>query len=159
MIRRPAPGAPLLAALMTLALLAACGREPKRNEAAFTPPADGRLTETQVERYLRKAPDGFRPRELDWVRARVQEARLIGKAGALDRRVVESRRRILRSLEERRQALKDPAKKAEADRRIAEIRRLLADAPPEPAPSVRDNAALIACIEERETRRKKGKTT
>ncbi len=153
MIRRTVLFSISLMALMALGLLAACGREPARKETAFTPPADGRLTEAQVSRYLSRAlkdpagADGFSPGERDWIRARVQEARLAATAGKLDRRVIESRRSILRSLEERRRTVTDPAAKAETDRRIAEVRRLLAGAPPEPVPSVRYNSELIARLE------------
>ncbi len=143
------------ALVLALGLFAACGREPAP-QPTFTPPADGRLTEAQVHRYLRNTQDKLSPQEVDWVRARVREARLAGTAGALDRRVVESRRRILRSLEDRRRSLSDPARKAETDRRIAEVRRLLADAPPEPAPSIRYNIDLVARLE---TPEKPGKET
>jgi hypothetical protein len=61
--------------------------------------------------------------------------------------VIESRRRILRSLEERSRAATDPAKKAGLDRDIAEVRRLLQGAPPEIAPAIRDNAELVARLE------------
>jgi hypothetical protein len=139
MRRRPA-------LLLALALLAACRREPAKPEA-FKPPADGRLTEAQVRLFLNGQASGFRPQEHEWVRARVQEARLAGLTSGLDQKVIESRRRILRSLEERRRAATDPAKKAELDRGIAEVRRLLQGAPPEPAPSVRENAELVARLE------------
>jgi hypothetical protein len=132
--------------LLALALLAACRREPAEPEA-FKPPADGRLTEAQVRLFLKGQEAGFRPREHEWVRARVQEARLAGLTSGLDRRVIESRRRILRSLEERSRAATDPAKKAELERDIAEVRRLLQGAPPEPAPAVHDNAELVARLE------------
>src|SRR5690349_10757057 len=79
-----------------------------------------------------------------WVAARVREARMAGVAGGMDRKVADSRRRILRSLEERRRTLADPAKAAELDRQIAEVRRLLQGAPPEVPEAVRDNAELVA---------------
>ena len=144
MRRRPA-------LLLALALLAACRREPAKPEA-FRPPADGRLTEAQVRLYLEGRQAELRPGEQAWVRDRVQEARLAGLSSALDRKVIESRRRILRSLEERSRAATDPAKKAELDRDIAEVRRLLRGAPPEPAPAVRENAELVARLERKETK-------
>ena len=139
--------------LLALALLAACRREPAKPEA-FKPPADGRLTEAQVRLFLKGQESGFRPQEREWVRARVQEARLAGLTSGLDRRVIESRRRILRSLEERSRAATDPAKKAELDRDIAEVRRLLQGAPPEPPPAVRENAELVARLEKSKDKEK-----
>lgn len=139
--------------LLALALLAACRREPAKPEA-FKPPPDGRLTAAQVRLYLKGQETGFRPREREWVRARVQEARLAGLTSGLDRKVIESRRRILRSLEERSRAATDPARKAELDRDIAEVRRLLQGAPPEVAPAVRDNAELVARLEKSKDKEK-----
>jgi hypothetical protein len=135
--------------LLALILLSACHREPEKSEP-FKPPADGRLTEAQVRLYLKGS--GLSPQERAWVRDRVQEARLAGLSSTLDRKVIESRRRILRSLEERRRTATDPGKKAGLDRDIAEVRRLLLGAPPEPAPAVRDNAELVARLERKETK-------
>jgi hypothetical protein len=132
--------------LLALALLTACQREPAEPEA-FKPPADGRLTEAQVRLYLKGREAGLGPEEHEWVRARVQEARLESTSSKLDRRIVDSRRRILASLEERSRAATDPAKKAELDREIAEVRRLLQGAPPEVAVAVRYNAELVARLE------------
>lgn len=137
--------------LVALILLSACRREPEKPEP-FQPPADGRLTETQVRLYLEGREADFRPREHAWVRDRVQEARLAGLSSALDQKVIESRRRILRSLEERSRAATDPATKAELERDIAEVRRLLQGAPPEPSPAVRANAELVARLERKETK-------
>ncbi|HEX3129437.1 MAG TPA: hypothetical protein VH394_19025 [Thermoanaerobaculia bacterium] len=136
---------------MALVLLSACHREPEKPEP-FQPPADGRLTEAQVRLYLKGTEADFRPREYAWVRDRVQEARLAGLSSALDAKVIEGRRRILRSLEERSRAAADPRKKAELDRDIAEVRRLLQGAPPEPSPAVRANAELVARLEKKETK-------
>lgn len=144
MRRRPA-------LLLALVLLAACRREPEKPEV-FKPPADGRLTEAQVRLYLKGRESEFRPQEHAWVRARVQEARLAGLSSKLDEKVIEGRRRILRSLEERSRAATDPSKKAGLERDIAEVRRLLQGAPPEPAPSVRENAELVARLERKETK-------
>ena len=156
-MRRRAVLVPALAALAAFAALAAitlldaCRREPA-DIPAFTPPADGRLTEAQVRLYLKAKERGFTPREYEWVRARVQEARLAGTASGLDRRIVASRRRILASLEERRRAATDPARKAELDRDIAEVRRLLQGAPPEVPAAVRYNAGLVARLAAKETK-------
>lgn len=135
-----------MAALLAMAGLAGCQRKPAVPEA-FKPPADGRLTEAQVRLFLDSKERGFSPREYEWVRDRVQEARLAGTASGLDRRIVESRRRILASLEERSRTAADPAKKAELDRDIAEVRRLLQGSPPEVPAAIRYNAELVARME------------
>ena len=129
----------ILAAL----LLASCRREPAA-PLQFNPPADGRLTEEQVGAYLAGAPKSA---ELEWVGARVREARTAGLARGMDRKIADSRRRILISLEERRRSVKDPARQAALDRQIAEVRRLLEGAPPEVPPAIRDNAELLARVE------------
>jgi len=126
-------------------LLAACRNEPAA-PAEFKPPADGRLTEEQVRKHLAGAPKSAESR---WVAARVREARMAGLTSGMDRKIADSRRRILSSLEERRRTLKDPAKQAEMDRQIAEVRRLLRGAPPEVPDAVRYNAELVAQVEER----------
>ena len=131
----------LLAAL----LLAACRDEPAP-PAPFKPAADGRLTEEQVGAYLKDAK-GMRPVERQWVAARVREARTAAVTGGMEQKIVESRRRILRSLEEKRRTFNDPAEQAKLDRQIAEIRRLLQGAPPEVPVAVRENAELVARME------------
>lgn len=138
--------------------------------AQFVPPAHGRLDERQVRMYLevrereekirrasgaaaaeasaaglRAAQElGRNPKEYQWIGERVREARTAATAGDLDRKIVDSRRRILRSLEEHRRTLADPAKQAAVDRQIAEIRGLLRGAAPEIPPAVRHNAELLA---------------
>lgn len=132
----------LLAAL----LLAACRNEPAppAKPAGYQPPADGRLTEEQVRRHLAGAPKSA---ESQWVAARVREARMAGLTSGMDRKIADSRRRILRSLEERRRTLNDPAKQAEMDRQIAEVRRLLRGAPPAVPAAVRYNAEMVTKVE------------
>ena len=134
---------PSRALILTGLLLAACRDEPAP-PVQFKAPADGRLTEEQVRTHLAGAPKSA---ESKWVAARVREARMAGLAGGMDRKIADSRRRILSSLEERRRSLKDPAKQAALDRQIAEIRRLLQGAPPEVPPAVRENAELVARLE------------
>jgi len=124
-------------------LLAACRDEPAPS-VEFKAPADGRLTEEQVRAHLAGAPKSAESR---WVAARVREARMAGLSGGMDRKIADSRRQILSSLEERRRSLQDPAKQAELDRQIAEVRRLLQGAPPEVPDAVRDNAELVARVE------------
>lgn len=136
---------PSRALVLAALLLAACRDEPAA-PSPFKPSADGRLTEEQVRAYLEDAR-GMRPAERQWVAARVREARTAGVTGSMDRKIADSRRRILRSLEERRRTLADPAEQARVDRQIAEVRRLLQGAPPEVPRAVRENAELLARLE------------
>lgn len=136
---------PARALILTGLLLAACRNEPAPPPPAqFKAPANGRLTEEQVRAHLAGAPKSA---ESQWVAGRVREARMAGLAGGMDRKIVDSRRRILISLEERRRTLKDPAKQAALDRQIAEVRRLLQGAPPAVPEAVRENAELVARLE------------
>lgn len=138
--------------------------------ARFAPPADGRLNEEQVRMYLevrereekirqasgsvgaeasaaglRAAQElGRNPKEYQWIGERVLEARTAGVTGDLDRKIVDSRRKILISLEEHRRTLTDPTKQAAVDRQIGEVRSLLKGAAPEIPPAVRHNAELLA---------------
>lgn len=129
--------------VLAVLLLAACRKETV-DPGRYQPPTDGRLTEEQVRAHLAGAP---KTPESRWVAARVREARMAGVTGSMDRKIADSRRRILRSLEERRRTLTDPAEQARLDRQIAEVRRLLQGAPPEVPPAIRDNAELVARVE------------
>jgi hypothetical protein len=133
------------AALLLCALLAACRRDSAEQD--FAPPADGRLTEAQVRTFLKT--DAQDSKEFRWVADRVREARMAKVAGGLDQKIFESRRKILRSLEERRRKVTDPTERSELDRQIAEVRRLLQGAPEEVPDSIRFNAELVARMEGR----------
>jgi hypothetical protein len=137
-----------LAAIVACALLAACQREP----TAFAPPPDGRLTETQVRTYLKteeRRQKGQASKETQWIADRVREARMAKVASGLDQKIVDSRRKILRSLQERRRKVADPGEVRELDRQIVEVRKLLQGAPEEVPDSVRFNAELVARVEGR----------
>lgn len=127
---------------LVLLLLAAC-RDEATVPSEFKPPADGRLSEEQVRTYLNDAEE-MQPVERRWVAARVREARM---TGGMEQKIMDSRRQILRSLEERRRTLADPAKQAEVDRQIAEVRRLLQGSPPEIPLAVRHNSEVVARVE------------
>lgn len=133
-------------------------------KAEYRPPADGRLTERQVEMYvkvearsrkirgndpatadLRAARElGVNPKELLWVQDRVREAESAGAGAILDSKIQESRLRVLRFLEEERKKAVDPGRRAEIDRQIGELRALMKGSRPSLGPGVRHNAALIA---------------
>lgn len=180
-------------ALLCAAVLAGCAREaaeekeagkPRRlstaevmaqvAKAAYQPPADGRLTEEQVRKYLevkRRArqdrtaeppPEdseepsaaadlraalelGYNPKELSWVQERVLEAWIALRGQELDRKIAESRNQMIRDLEARLQSATDPKQKAELEKQIAEIR---AAAPATAAPPpLEHNAELVGRYE------------
>lgn len=177
--------------LLAVALLAGCklrpgdgaslrGRGPEAGASAlmeeaaraqYRPPADGRLTERQVERYLevreralriREGRDlatvdllaarelGYNPKELRWIEERVLEARVSHLGEQLDRRIDASRSQFVAGLQEERKTA-DPARRAEIDRLIAQF------APRSPertrrglsGPAVLHNTELLAQYEGR----------
>ena len=100
-MRLPAPAILTPALIVALSATAACGRTERasaeavravrsRIEPRFQPPADGRLTDAQIEMYLRvrrasagAGSDaeaarrlGASPAEFDWVRGRIVDALL-----------------------------------------------------------------------------------
>lgn len=171
----------------------------KAAQATYDPPADGKLTEAQIEMYLavkrreqdvrgraersfdeRRGPSpagkasgesagaledtmegalalttadlqaaqelGHNPKEYRWVEERVLEALLAELSGRLRGQLVDGREQYIVMLETQKQAAADPARQAEIDRQIAEIRRQMeaetaAEAPGE---AQRHNAALVA---------------
>jgi AraC-like DNA-binding protein len=136
--------------------------------ASYQPPADGRLTEKQVRMYLevkRRAreiraagPDtrepavtaelraalevGYNPKELSWVQEQVQEAWIALRGQELDRKIAESRTRMLRDLEAQLGGATDPRQREELEKQIAEIR-AAAPLATEAAPSISHNATLV----------------
>jgi hypothetical protein len=180
-------------ALLCAAVLAGCAREAAEEKeaaqtrrlstaevmaqvakAAYQPPADGRLTEEQVRKYLevkRRARQGrtaeppaedseepsaaadlraalelgYNPKEIGWVQERVQEAWIALRGQELDRKIAESRNQMIRDLEARLQSAADPKQKAELEKQIAEIR---AAAPASAAPlPLEHNAELVGRYE------------
>lgn len=180
-------------ALLCAAVLAGCAREAAEEKgagktrrlstaevmaqvakAAYQPPADGRLTEEQVRKYLevkRRARQGrtaeppaedseepsaaadlraalelgYNPKEIGWVQERVQEAWIALRGQELDRKIAESRNQMIRELEARLQSATDPKQKAELEKQIAEIR---AAAPATSAPPpLEHNAELVGRYE------------
>ncbi len=136
--------------------------------AAYRPPADGQLTEEQVRMYLevkRRAREirgeepasqepgvttdlraalelGHNPKELGWVQERVLEAWIVLRGRELDRKIVESRNRMIRDLEEQLRSATDARQKRELEKQIAEIR-AAAPLATEAAPSLSHNATMV----------------
>jgi len=177
-------------------LLAGCHRAPADDEASirkrlgqkstavllqevakadFRPPTDGRLTEPQVESFLKveersrkiravaakgTAPEqgatadlraaqelGFNPKEMAWVRDRVREARSARLGDLLDRHIAESRRRFVERLQEEEKRVTDPAERKDIERRIATFGRAPQSAGPPRQPWVSWNAELLGRYE------------
>jgi len=140
-------------------------------KAKYQPPADGRLTETQVRMYLevkrlarkiraaepaaaepqepaattdlRAALElGYNPKELSWIQGRVQEAWIALRGQELDRKIAESRNQMIQDLETQLKSATDPRQKTELEKQIAEIR-AAAPLPTTAPPAVDHNTALI----------------
>lgn len=181
-------------ALLCAAVLAGCAREAAEEKeagknrrlstaevmaqvakAAYQPPADGRLTEEQVRKYLevkRRARQdrtaeppaedteepsaaadlraalelGYNPKELSWVQERILEAWIALRGQELDRKIAESRNQMIRDLETRLQSAADPKQKAELEKQIAEIRAAAPLATSAPPP-LEHNAELVGRYE------------
>jgi hypothetical protein len=128
--------------------LAACGRTERasaeavravrsRLEPRFEPPADARLTDAQIDMYLRvrraagdagsgsdAAHDaGAAPAEFDWVRARVIEALIALDSGKATAAAQESYGRALAALQEARRGAVDAASANRVEREIAALER------------------------------------
>lgn len=180
----------LRSAVLCMAVLAGCAREAAEEKeagksretremttaqvmdvvakASYQSPADGRLTEEQVLRYLevkrrartlrpagagagepvaaadlRAALDlGYNPKEIGWTQERVLEAWIALRGQELDRKIAESRNGMIRDLEGRLKTAADPKQRAELEKQIAEVRAAapLATAAP---PALDHNASLI----------------
>lgn len=164
-------GAALLLAILLAAVLAGCKRsEPGtldpvrairgRVEPRFRAPADGRLTDAQIDKYLkvRRAIHGTAseaeaahelgvdPAEVDWIRARIVEAfsvldtRRVAEAGA------EAYTRAIASLRQAREAARDSRTAAMLDAEIAaaERERAALKTPDPGPPAAAANAVRVA---------------
>jgi len=90
---------------------------------------------------------GFNPKEYQWVKERVMEARMLETTRALAQQVAQSQQQMLDLFEQRLQEAKDPVERAEAERQIAELQRNAASAPAasdEMDPAREHNAGLLA---------------
>ena len=125
----------------------------------FQPPADGLLTDAQLERFIRvrraakvrtdsdaARAVGVDPDEVAWVRARVDEALIEADSRRVRSSADEVYGRTLASLRETRKAVKDAPTARTVDEQIAGLEReraTLRRAPPAPA-SVTANARKVA---------------
>lgn len=136
--------------------------------ATWQPPADGKLTERQIRMYLevkgRSQKDfradepaatndlratlelGYNPKEVGWVRERMMDGWIALRGQELDRKLAASRVQMLRDLETKARGTTDPARKADLEKQIADLR----SAPPvvtQGTDAVEHNAALIRRFE------------
>ncbi len=163
--------------LLVAALAGACGKgSPARNEIArvaaeskarieaaarFRPPADGAVTDAQLDRYvrIRRAATsrgrndeeaaravGVDPEEFSWVRARVAEALVEADARRVRAAADEVYARTIASLRETRRSVKDAGTARSIDEQIAGLERERATfRRPQPAPpGLAANARRVA---------------
>lgn len=164
------------ACLLLIAAAVACGREspavrapiPPPIERPYRPPADGRLTERQVQAYvasLRSGAGASRPgREVGedadsfdgrrgddeylWVRQKVLESEMRLDEEAAARREVEIDRKTARSLQGVLAASTDPPTRESLGRQVADLERRAAERERElkkaAAPAAEANDSLVA---------------
>jgi hypothetical protein len=173
---------PVMILLSALLTLPGCRREPQRPSAPngtaalmdqvakapdYKPPADGRLTRSQVKMYLdiqrreqemrktgaegataglRAARElGYNPKEYAWVRDRAQDAEMLQTTRALSRQVAEARQAILTRLRRQRETAKSVGERAEIDKQVRELE---APSGTDKADPIREaNAALLAEVQ------------
>ena len=161
---------PLL--FLIFALLAGCREKPEEparkatvpaRVSRFTPPPDGRLTEKQIDLFLKVRPRekqisdrngdpaadahaarelGCDPAEYQWVKARVAEAVLVRITADWESMDEESRQAMLEGMERVRDTLRDREDRAALERRIAQLRGGASEPPASPA--LRHNVDLVA---------------
>ncbi len=172
---------PAMILLSALLILPGCRRQPKRPAPAGTaalmdqvakapdyrPPADGRLTRSQIKMYLdvqrreqeirqqgadgaaaglRAARElGYNPKEYAWVRDRVQDAEMLRTTQGLSRQVAAARQAILARLHRQRETAKSAGEKAEIDKEIRELETPSGTAKADPVREA--NAALLTEVE------------
>jgi len=158
--------------ILIFPLLAGCRErpeEPARKAAVpvrvsrFTPPPDGKLTEKQIELFMKVRPRerqivdrtgdpaadaraarelGRNPAEYQWVKARIAEAVLTRITADWESMDEGSRQAMLEGMERVRDTLRDREDRAALERRIAQLR---GSAPEPPAsPALRHNVDLVA---------------
>jgi hypothetical protein len=143
----------------SLARVASASRARLQAQIGFQPPADGQLTEGQIDRYVkvRKAAKGrpdedaaravaVDPDELAWIRARVTEALLEADRRRVRAAADEVYGKTIGSLRETRRSVHDPATARSLDEQIAGLERERAGIHKAEAvpPSVAANARKVA---------------
>jgi hypothetical protein len=94
---------------------------------------------------LRAAQElGYNSKEYKWVAKQIEDARITGATQGLQRKVAESRAKILEALAERAKKSDDPAKRRELEDDIAQLRQRTEGLGREPSEADRFNAALLA---------------
>ncbi len=147
-VRRRPPAILSCFGVLVVGFLLGCGRTERasadavravrsRLETRFEPPEDGRLTDAQIDMYLKvrrvsgtaeseaaaARADGASPAEFDWVRARVVEALLALDSRRATAAVVESYGRAIAALREARRGAVDPAAARRVEAEIAALER------------------------------------
>jgi len=158
--------------LLIIMVLAGCREkpeEPVRKAAVparvsrFTPPPDGKLTEKQIEIFLKVRPRekqiadqtgdlaadvraarelGHDPAEYQWVKARVADAVLVRITADWASMDEGSRQAMLDGMERVRDTIVDREDRAALERRIAQLRGGASEPPASPA--LRHNVGLVA---------------
>jgi hypothetical protein len=136
---------------------------PGEEIARYRPPADGRLTERQIEMYIEverreremRAADlatarfraarelGYDPNEIAWVETRVREAERATASRTLEKRLTVGRERYLAALETERRQTGDGAKRTRLTEQIADFRRRAGRSALQIPPAVEGNALLL----------------
>ncbi len=154
------------------ALLAGCREKPEEpvrkavvpaRVSRFMPPPDGKLTEKQIEIFLKVRPRekqivdrtgdpaadtlaaremGLDPAEYQWVKARVADAVLVRITADWASMDEGSRQAMLEGMERVRDTLRDREDRAALERRIAQLRGGASEPPASPA--LRHNVDLVA---------------
>jgi hypothetical protein len=158
--------------ILTSALLAGCQEKPEEpvrkavvpaRVSRFKPPPDGKLTEKQIDLFLKVRPRerqivdrtgdpaadaraarelGRDPAEYQWVKARVAEAVLTRITADWESMDEGSRQAMLDGMERVRDTLRDREDRAVLERRIAQLRGGASEPPASPA--LRHNVDLVA---------------
>jgi len=91
---------------------------------------------------------GYNPREVEWVHERVLEARMAELTLSLAAAAAAGRQDFLAALEEEKKGLSDPARVAEIEQRILDIRKSAAESQAGITAAMRANVALLERHEE-----------
>lgn len=94
---------------------------------------------------LRAAQElGYNPKEYSWIKERVLEAQMLQTTKALNQQMAQGQQTVLKMLEDQRKVATDDARRAEIDRRIAEIKKNASATAADSDPAKEYNAGLVA---------------